>query len=220
MKRYLIYMLLLISSAYYGQIYSVNHRMYGTMNTPSYDNYKNINGGSNIRYSNPNIGYSTSSFGRINTYNMYERQYENVYSGTYNPGNNSRPGQLRKVHGYTSEGEYVGDDNGKESDFWESSYEYYWDGEHWWRRRKSGGGLFKLEWQMYTNDLWNWHWSIFEEIWKSHPNTSTTPQSYQNNPRPHPDDPYADPIGEFPIGLLLILSFLFVYYKKFKNKTN
>ena len=153
-----------------------------------------------------------------NTYNMYERQYNNVYSGTYNPESSGMPGGPRKVHGYTANGEYVGDDNGDENHFWENGYEYYWDenNKQWWRKNINSNGFWS--WQIYTHEF-GWHWSFIKHGLKNHPDPLITPQSYKNKPQ-HPYDPYADPIGEFPIGLLLILSFLFVYYKKFKNKIN
>lgn len=221
MKRYLLYILLIINSICYGQIYSTGNRMYGTMSTPSYDNYKNINGGSNVGYSSPNIGYSTSKYGMTNTYNMYERQYNNVYSGTYNPGSSSRSGQPRRVKGYTIDGDSINTDGmGNPSDpskgMWLDGYNYYYEDNYWYRGHydKRGNYIYEKWSSVFDADwlFWNWYSG-------RNPGDDAI-QYYQNNPKPHPYDPYADPIGEFPIGLLLILSFLFVYYKKLKNKTN
>ena len=187
------------------------------MNTPSYNNYRNINSRSNVNYSISNIGYSTHKYGMTNTYNMYERQYNNIYGGTYNPGSSGRPGRPRKVKGYTANGDSINTDGmGNPSDpskgMWNNGYNYYYDGEYWYRGHYDRRNRYVYEkWSsLFDLDklLWNWYGG-------RNPGDDAI-QYYKNNPKPHPYDPNPTPIGEFPIELLLILSFLFMYYKNLK----
>lgn len=101
----------------------------------------NVNMGINTQYGSK-YGYTTINYG----YQTMQYNSNNIYNGTYNPGSHGNSGNqgyhggIRKVHGYTENGEYVGDDNGEESDFWETGYKYYWDDvEKCWYRQGSDG---------------------------------------------------------------------------------
>lgn len=141
--------------------------------------------------------YSTLNTNTLAQYPTYEFKSTSHYYNTYgadNTQNSNRNGHVRKVHGYTGDGEYVGDDNGNESDFWEEGYEYYWDptDKCWYRYNGS-------EWQRYTNTLGfllGWHWAITSWGGRKPPSNPVS-QGYQENPMP---------IGDGTLILLLISS--------------
>jgi len=128
-----------------------------------------------------------------------QRSYDQIYSGTYRPfsgaepmrvdgtwtqpsyGRSSRPGGgIRKVRGYDSSGNEVGDDSPEHgywgTTFWEDGYEYFWDeSEGCWYRIGSDGIYHRWE-----STLIGWHWSIFD----GHNPTGTLTPGYKEPPVP------------------------------------
>lgn len=171
----------------------INTFGYGNYNSPYSNNYNSYSS-VHVEQTNRRIGYTTN-YG--NTFGYTTQQ---TYSGTYNPGTGSnssgRPGQPRRVHGYTGDGNYVGDDNGSDSDFWDPKYEYYWDDiDKCWYRKPVGDSN---DWQKYTNTLgvlFGWHWSYTSWGGRKPPSNPVS-QSYEENPVP---------IGDVILPLLTIL---------------
>ena len=136
------------------------------------------------------IGYTTNySNGQFNS-----TQY---YQGTYTPslsGFNGRPGQPRRVKGYTADGDSINTDNdgakGNPSDMWKNGYDYYYDKEaktwyrgHWttdWRGRK----IYSYEtWLDDWSIIFGWHWSILD-----YGKSDNAVQYYEQNPVPIGDN--------------------------------
>lgn len=185
MKLIILYILFLISPETYGGYQSTSAYL-----APSRE--RAIQDRSETQYYR--IGYSTRG----------------LYEGTYNPssGGSNRPG-VRKVHGYTGDGTYVGDDNGNESDFWGDGYEYYWDDvDRCWYRKPTGSSN---GWQKYVNDwgwLLGWHWSITDWYGGKTPPVNPVSQSYEENPVPINEDHR----------FLIFLTLSYVIYKTVKRK--
>ena len=152
------------------------------------------------------IGYTTNYSNGQFTPSAYQNFNTSTYSGTYNPysngnannGGSGRPGQARRVKGYTDDGEEHDDGNSDTYNPWigrtehfldnESEYTYYWYGDHWWRKNSSGS------WQIWTS--WaGWH-SSWGVLYPSHPDD--TAQKGYNKDKP-------TPIGDATTPFLLLM---------------
>lgn len=127
-----------------------------------------------------------------------QRSYSQPYSGTYRPfsgaepmrvdgtwtqpsyGGSSRPdGGIRKVRGYTADGDSINTDNdgtrGNPDDMWQDGYEYYYYNGHWYRKGSNG------VWQEWSSLL---NWDLFGFDWRRRDPGGTPTQYYENNPTP------------------------------------
>lgn len=162
------------------------------------------------------IGYTTNYSNGQFTPSAYQNLNTSTYSGTYNPYSNwdannegsGRPGQPRRVKGYTDDGEEHDDGGSPYSDwaplFGTSHFEgqsgvYYWDDEtnSWWRYDGS-------KWHKWMSTLDYYHWSIFEYGGPSNPE-----QGY-NKDKPTPIGDTTTP--------LLILMFAYLSCQQIKKR--
>lgn len=188
MKRYLIYILLIISSICYGQIYNTanSNIQYNNFQTTNYYNQP-IRENSYENYNNSKFGYRTST-----GYSTYKEDFKlgSICSGEtyYTPSYSRGP------------------------------------------KRVSGTGW--LDWIMWgvhhdvPSSASNEDMNAYYNAWKNNKGLSwedwySSAYGSDSDPEgpPSPENPYANPIGEFPIGLLLILLFSYLFYKvKINNK--
>jgi len=202
MKRYLTYILLIISSICYGQIYSTanSNIQYNGFQSTSYYNqpvrgYNNYD--RDINYSSPRFGYRTSigystykkSF-NLNSIHSGETYYIPSYSSdpNYSGENSSYKGGPRKVSGIGG----------------------WWDWLNWGMLHGVPSSVSNEEMYAYRDYVNNGGTYSYNDWYNNIYNVSP------GGP-PSPDDPFADPVGEFPISLLLICAFGYAYYKKYKN---
>ena len=205
MKRiFILHILFLFMIGLNAQAYETQTHLKRFGYTTSVGQPVNYNSNVNTQHGQT-YGYTTINYGH------QTMRYNNnaIYSGTYNPGTSSKnsghPGTIRKVCGYTTDGTYVGDDNGEESDFWETGYKYYWDDvEKCWYRQGSDG------WKKYTNKwglLFGWHWSLTNLYGGQNEPANPVSESFKKRPE-HPDDPNPTPLND---GLFVLCVLLLVY---------
>ncbi len=204
MKRYLTYILLIISSICYGQIYSTanSNIQYNDFQSTSYYNQP-IRGYNTINYNMQRIGYTTKT-----GYSTYKGTY-NPYNNSYNKNNYYGGGRPRRSPGRPDPNnpDSVGDDWRMNNDY--STLERIW------------GYLTDPDYESYNK---NWPYLINDDYWEEfmakYGDTEYGEYArkwYENRGLLFPGDPFADPVGEFPISLLLICALGYVYYKKYKN---
>ena len=203
MKRYLTYILLIISSICYGQIYSTanSNIQYNGFQSSSYYNQP-IRGYNTINYNTQRIGYTTKT-----GYSTYKGTY-NPYNKSYNK-NNYYGGCPRRSPGRPdpNNSDSVGDDwrmNNNHSTL-ERIWGYFTDPDY---------ESYNKNWPYLINDD---YWDEFMAKYGDTEYGEYARKWYENRGLPFPGDPFADPVGEFPISLLLICAFGYAYYKKYKN---
>lgn len=201
MKRFLLYILLIINLMCYGQHY--------TMHSTSMYNIEKIN---QPTIHTSNYGYTTK-YGYVQnndiqdfynydynsnlTYNSYESAYESDYSHPGKPrraiGDHESGSETITVDGYTAIISWSVDANIIGLIYWTITYS---DGtqETYWGSKSSAINHAK---------------SVAREKAREKAEKMAS----------HPDDPFADPVGEFPIGLLLILMFSYLFYKINNKRT-
>ncbi len=196
MKRILLYLIFSITYICYGQgIYTfsnknLNRRSCNTVIYPgSTVQYSNRN--NIVTYSSSNIGYSTVNIG----YSTINISYQTI-SSSYNPGSTStttgRPGP-RKSKERPYSGKFLED----LEDWWrihtDSNWPGYVDDDYW--------DEFLSTYPKYEDEVRNWY--------------ESQGQKFPGDP----EDPFLTPVGEFPIGLLLILMFGYLIYKINNKRT-
>ena len=225
MKWTLLNILLLINILVYGSSYNHCSNYYNRSNNiPTQYEYRRI--GYTTNYSNGNFNSSVyqthSNFGYTT---LHRNNYTTVhtYSGTYHPGNTSRPGAShpRRVTVYNGSGE-TDQTPGGNSD--SSDWLYMQDGDGNWYCSKDGGiTWYKWEEKSYGSGILGWLeylGDLFAGTTETWSTTPTTPPENSSHWASDPDDPFLTPVGEFPISLLLIMIFGYAYYKKKKNEIN
>ena len=166
-------------------------------------NYSNGNFNSSVYQTNSNFGYTT----------LHRNNYTTVhtYSGTYQPGNTSRPGgsgprRITVYDGNDNSRETPGGDRDPEGvyQYDETTGIWYYspdEGQTWYEYRRASGF-----WEMFIG-LFGGGWG---NDWRS---VSHEPTENTEKWASDPDDPFLTPVGEFPIGLLLMLMFIYILYR-------
>ena len=99
-----------------------------------------------------------------------------MYSTSYYQDNNPR---LRKVKGYTENGDSINTDNdgkkGNPNPMWEDGYSYYYNDGYWYRNGKDG-------WKVWDTP-WGWGWMLWDWQGGSDPGSGAI-QYYKENPTP------------------------------------
>lgn len=216
MKRiFILHILFLFMIGLNAQAYEAQTHLKRFGYTTSVGRPVNYNSNVNTQHGHK-YGHTTINYG------YQTMQYNNnaIYSGTYNPATSSGGnGGPRKVKGYTNDGEYHDDGNPSVFDPWYAkaeyfdenmgNYEYFWYGNHWWRRSSSGN------WEIWTS--WaGWHssWGI---LYDSHPD-ETAQFGYNTKKPPYPDDPNPTPLNS-DLSILLILLIFYAWYIQGKRKS-
>lgn len=195
MKRILLYLIFSITYICYGQeIYAFSNKNLNrqSCNTVMYSQstvqYSNRN--NIVAYSSSNIGYSTVNIG----YSTINISYQTI-SSSYNPESTStttgRPGPMK-----SAERPYSGDAFEDFIDWLRMNIDPNWpsyvDPDYW--------DEFLADYPEYEDEARNWY--------ESHG------QKFPGDP----DNPFLTPIGEFPIRLLLILLFGYLFYKIYNKE--
>lgn len=217
LKYILTTFILLFSITINGQgIYCTSnsqYKIYRGRVTSAYNNstYNSVNKNSNVMYSGSNIGYSTVNFG----YRTISSSYNTV--NVYQPGT-TKPSP-RRITVYNGNGETEQTPGGNKDS---SSWLYMQDNEGNWYCSKDNGNTW-LKWQEkdYSGAFWWIEYAIDviagnTETWSTSP---TTPPENSSHWTSDPDDPFLTPVGEFPIGLLLLLMLGYLFYKINNKRT-
>ena len=222
MKRFLILnIILFLSLTCVSQVYETANgraRNIGYTTNYGYSGFQSTS--STLHATMPNYTGSSRISGMSVRYTNYGNK-SNLYSGTYIPGSTSAPGasRPRRITVYNGDGE-TGQTPGGNKD--SSSWLYMQDADGNWYCSKDGGNTwFKWEEKNYGSgwnfDLVSYLWDLAignTETWST---TPITPPENSSHWASDPDDPFLDPIGDYPIELLVLLILGYVYYRKRKT---
>jgi len=201
------------------------YKIYGGRVTSAYNStYNSVNINSNVMYSGSNIGYTTNIGYNNIVYSSPRQIYNNYYLGTYNPRSisASSASKLRRITVYNGNGDTAETPGGNDDP--EGIYRYNEVTDKWYY--SPDNGITWYEWRK-AEGFWERFTGLISSIfgiggtgndWRPYRGTD---ENLENSSKwaSDPEDPFITPVGEFPIGLLLILMFSYLFYKINNKRT-
>ena len=200
-----------------------------TIYTTSYGSYHSNYGNYHYGYNNvsieqtPRIGYTTnygrgmnSSVNNQYIYTVSPSMFNHSSTTTYNPGAAIGANRPRRVTVYNGSGETDNTPGGNNDS---SDWLYMQDADGNWYCSKDGG----VTWYRWEEKNYGWNILAYladlisgnTEAWST---TPTTPPENSSHWASDPNDPFLEPIGDFPIGLAIGLFFIYWLYILIKKK--
>lgn len=219
MKRFLILnIILFLSLTCVSQIYeTANDRVCNIGYTTNYGYSGFQSTSSTLHATMPNYTGSSRISGMSVRHTNYGNK-SNLYSGTYIPGSTSVPGasRPRRITVYDGNGNSMETPGGASDP--EGIYMYDESTGKWYYSPDNGG-----TWYEWREKQWGDGWlsyiigGIFGGNGTTWRTVKTDPSENSSHWASDPDDPFLDPIGDYPIELLVLLILGYVYYRKRKT---